>query len=115
MPACLARIDGLNWCHLRHSYLVIRAFEVVGPNRNLFRLIHSAQVKTRVMTFMHIPSTQFLCRIRNKPTSNSSGDVLLSEDDCSTFKRLAGDSNCRRLLATTVQNLNTASRRREKQ
>ena len=96
-------------------YLVVRVFEVFGSNRNLFRLIHSVQVKTRAETFMRVRSTQFLCRIQTEPTLSSSRDVLLSEDDWSTFKKLAGDTNRRRTLATAVQNLNTAHRKRGNQ
>jgi len=92
------------------SYLVIHAFEVVGPSRNLFSLIHSTQAKTRAKTFMHIPSSQFLCRIQESPTFDGSGNVILSEDDWSCFRKLASDLNCQK-LATAIKDLNTANRK----
>jgi len=93
------------------SYLIVHAFEVVGPSRNLFRLIHSTQTKTRAKTFMHIPSTQFLCRTRGSPTLDSSGDVILSEVDWTGFRGLAGSPNHCQKLATAIRDLNTANRR----
>ena len=93
------------------SYLVVRTFEVVGPSRNLFRLIHSTQAKTRAETFMHILSAQFLCRIQVSPTSDGSGNVILSEDDWSVFRKLAGDPTRRQKLATAIKNFNTANRK----
>jgi len=94
------------------SYLVVRAFEVVGPSRNLFRLIHSTQVKTRAETFMHIPSAQFLCRVQERPTLDGSGNFILSEDDWSVFQKLAGNPNRRQKLADAIRSLNAAGRKR---
>ena len=93
------------------SYLIVHAFEVVGPSRNLFRLIHSTQGKTRAETFMHIPSAQFLCRIQENPALDSLGNVILSENDWSVFRKLAGDPNRRQKLATAIKNISTASRK----
>lgn len=94
------------------SYLVVRAFEVVGPSRNLFRLIHSTQARARAETFMHLPSTHFLCRIQQRPAVDGPGNVILSEDDWSVFQKLAGDGNRRRAVATAITKLNTANRKR---
>ena len=93
------------------SYLVVRAFEVVGPSRNLFRLIHSTQVKARAETFMHIPSTQFLCRIQQQPILDSSGNVVVSDDDWLVFQKLAGDASLRKKLAAAIKKLSTAKRK----
>jgi hypothetical protein len=95
------------------SYLVIRAFEVVGGlSHNLFRLIHSSRVKTRAETFIHLPSTQFLCKTQQQPGFNNRENINLSDDDWSVFKRIAGNSTLRQTLATAIKDLNTASRRR---
>ena len=95
------------------SYLVVHAFEVVGPSRNLFRLIHSTQVKARAETFMHIPSTQFLCRIQQQPTLDSAGNVVVSEDDWLVFRKLAGDASLCKKLAPAIKKLSTARRKGE--
>lgn len=93
------------------SYLIVHTFEIVGLLCNLFRLVHCAQAKTRAETFMHIPSTQFLCRIQKKPTSDNSGNVTLSNVDWTVFQKLTNSPAHRQKLATAIKNLNTASRK----
>jgi len=61
------------------SYLVVHVFKVISPSHNLLSLIHSTQAKTRAKTFMHILSSQFLCRIQESPTLDGYGNVILSE------------------------------------
>jgi len=93
------------------SYLVVHAFEIAGPSRNLFRLVHFAQAHTRAETFIHIPSTQFLCRIQNEPNLDNSGNVILSDNDWTVFSGLAGNPDRRKMLEAAINALNTASRR----
>lgn len=93
------------------SYLVVRAYEVVGPSRNLFRLIHSTQAKARAETFMHLPSAQFLCRIQQQPILDGSGNIIVSEDDWSVFRKLAGDAGLRKKPAVAIKKLSAAKRR----
>ena len=115
VPTRLASIDDLNRCRLKISYLVVRAFEVVDPSCNLFRLTHSAQAKTRAETFMYIPSTQFLCRIQDESNLDGSGNVTLSERVWSVFQKLAGDPTRRETLAASMRSLNAASKKNGKQ
>ena len=115
VPTRLASIDDLNRCRLKISYLVVRAFEVVGPSCNLFRLTHSAQAKTRAETFMHsIPSTQFLCRIQDESNLDGSGNDTSSERDWSVFQKLVGDPTRRQTLAAAMRSLNVASKKNGK-
>ena len=93
------------------SYLVVRAFEVVDQSRNLFRLIHSTQARTRAETFMHISSAQFLCRIQRQPTFDGAGNAVLDKDDWSIFQKLASAAN-RQKLEMAIKNINATGRRK---
>ena len=88
------------------SYIAIRAYEVIG-NRNSFRSIHSAHAKLRALKFFHLPSTQFLCRTQDVPTTSSSGTLSLSEKDWRTFREMM---NCKKALAAVTKQLNALMR-----
>ena len=89
------------------SYIVICAYEGIGSGRKSFRSIHSAYANLRAHKFFHIPSTQFLCRTQDTPTTSTSGTLSLSERDSRTFREMG---NCKKALAEVTKKLNTSMR-----
>ena len=88
------------------SYIVVRTYEGIS-NRNSFRSIHSAHAKLRAHKFLHLPSTQFLCKTQDTPTITSSDMLSLSQKDWRSFKEMV---NCKKALADVTKKLNTSMR-----
>lgn len=88
------------------SYFVVRAYEGVG-NCNSFRLIHSARANLRAHTFLHLPSTHFLCRTQDKLITTSSGMLSLSDKDWRVFREMV---NCKAALAALIKQLGASMR-----
>lgn len=88
------------------SYIVVRAYEGIG-NHNSFRSIHSANAKLHAHKFLHLPSTQFLCKTQDIPTTSSSGMLSLSGGDWFTFREMV---RCKKALAEVTNKLNTSMR-----
>ena len=61
---------------------------------------------------MHIPSTQFLCRIQKESILDNSRNVILSKDNWTVFQKLAGDPTHRQELAMAIKNLNATAQKR---
>ena len=94
------------------SYLVIQAYEAPASGRtNLFRSLPNSQVTTRAdRAFLHVPATQFLCRLQDQPTSTTPGKLVLSERDWLVFQKVAGSLPLRENLANVIKELNAATR-----
>ena len=94
------------------SYLVIQAYEAVAPSRqNSFRSQPNSLITTRAnRAFLHIPATQFLCKLQDPPTFAAPGKLVLSERDWLVFRRVAGSPALRERLAEAIKKLNAAVR-----
>jgi len=97
------------------SYLVVQAYEAPAPSRtNLFRSLLNSQATTRAeRSFLHVPATQFLCRLQGPPTSTAPGKLVLSKDDWLVFQKVAGSSPLRENLAGAIKELNAATRKKK--
>lgn len=97
------------------SYLVVQAYEALSSGRgNQFRSLLSSLVKTRAdRGFLHIPGTQFLCRLQHTPVPIAAGKLALSETDFLVFQKLAGSSQLRENLANVIKELNKATRKKK--
>ena len=88
------------------SYLAVHAYEVIG-NRNSFQPIHLARANLQAHTFLHLPSTQFLCKTQENPAATSSDTFSLSDKDRRSFRELV---SCKVALAAVVKELNASMR-----
>ena len=97
------------------SYLVVQAYEAPAPNRtNLFRAGLKSQNTTRAeKAFLHIPATQFLCRLKDLSPSIVHGKVVLSEEGWLVFQKVASTSPLCEKLADVIKQLNVAIRGRK--
>ena len=93
--------------------VVVEAYEAPGT-RNQFRPLLNSQVKTRAAkAFLHVPVTQFLYRLQDKPLLNAPGGKLtLTDTDRQVFHRLAGTPSLREALSKAITQLAAATRRK---
>src|ERR1700689_2744572 len=61
------------------SYLVVQAYEEITSTRNSFRSIHRSKASIRAKTFMHIPSSQLLCRLQVEVKSVDLQTILVDD------------------------------------
>ena len=108
----MATIHKFNW---RNFHLVIQTYEAPASGRtNLFRSLLNSQVTTGAdRAFLYVPATQFLCRLRDQPTSTTLGKLVLSERDWLVFQKVAGSLPLRENLANVIKELDAATRRKE--
>lgn len=93
----------------------MQVYEAPAANRNnLFRSPPNSQVITRAdKAFLHVPSTQFLCKLQDIPNYTTPGKLILSENDWLVFKKVAGSVSLRENLAQVIKELNAAVRGRK--
>jgi hypothetical protein len=89
------------------SYLVVQAFEGTTSPRNRFRSIHRGKTSIRAETFMHIPSSQFLCRLQEEVKPIDAQTILVGDKDWTAFQKL---SKCSQPLREAIKKLNGATR-----
>ena len=71
----------------------------------------NSQLATRAeKAFLHIPATQFLCKLQDLPISTELGKFALSERDWLVFRKVASSSTLRDSLAEAIKELNAATR-----
>lgn len=94
------------------SYLVVRVYEAPTSGRtNQFRSLLNSQTITRAdRAFLHIPATQFLCRLQDPPAFTTPGKLVLSEKDWLVFQKVAGSLPLREKLAQAIKELNASAR-----
>lgn len=89
------------------SYLVVQAFEGTTAKRNRFRSIHRSKASIRAKTFLHIPSSQFLCRLQKEAKSVDAETILVGDKDWTAFQKF---SKCLQSLGEAIKALNGAVR-----
>ncbi|KAF9646213.1 hypothetical protein BDM02DRAFT_3189012 [Thelephora ganbajun] len=94
------------------SYLIVQAYEAPTSGRtNSFRSVLNSQVAMWAdRAFLHVPVTQFLCKLQDPPTSTMPGKLTLSGKDWLVFQKMAGSSSLRENLAKAIKELNAATR-----
>ena len=96
-------------------YLVVRVYETTASGHtNEFRSLLNSQTVTRAgWAFLHIPATQFLCRLQDLPTFTTPGKLILAKKDWLVFQKVAGSLVLREKLAEAIKELNAAARGRK--
>ena len=89
------------------SYLVVQAFEGTTKTRNRFRSIHRSKADIRAKTFLHIPSSHFLCRLQEKVISIDTQTIFVDDKDWTSFQKL---SKCSQSLGKAIGKLNGATK-----
>lgn len=87
------------------SYLVVQTFEKSTPMH--FRAVHRNKANIRANTFLHIPSTQFLCRLQEAVVFDNPQTIMIQEKDWTTFQKI---SKCSAALALAIKDLNGTMR-----
>ena len=95
------------------SYLVVQAYEAPSSGHtNQFWSLLNSQVKAQAdRAFLHVPATQFLCRLQDLPVPVVPGKLCLSAKDWLVFQKLAGSAPLREELAQAIKDLNGATRK----
>ena len=88
------------------SYLVVQVFEKMTL-RGQFRFIHQSKAGIRANTFLHLPSTQFLCKHQGEVQFLDTHTVLIAETDSTTFQRLSKSSSA---LGLAIKALNGSAK-----
>jgi hypothetical protein len=81
----------------------VQAFKKAVPKR--FQSIHHSKADIRAETLLHIPSTQFLCKLQKSVVFADIQTILADEKDWSTFQKL---SACSQALGLAIKTLNGA-------
>ena len=89
------------------SYLVVQAFEGTTTTRNRFRSIHRSKASIRAETFLHIPSSHFLCRLQEEVKSVDAQTILVGDKDWTAFQKF---HKCSQPLGEAIKRLNGATR-----
>jgi hypothetical protein len=89
------------------SYLVVQAFEGTTSPRNRFRSIHRSKTGIRAETFLHISSSQFLCRVQEEVKYIDTQTILVGDKDWTAFQKF---SKCSQSLGEAIKKLNGATR-----
>jgi len=92
------------------SYLVVQTFERM-TSANRFRSIHRDKANIRAETFLHIPSTQFLCRLQEEVKFTDPQTILVDKKDWLMFQKF---SKCLPALGSAIKELNSAAKGRKK-
>ena len=89
------------------SYLVVQAFEGTIATQNQFQSIHHSKASIRAKTFLHIPLSQFLCRLQEEVKSTHEQMILVGGKDWSVFQKF---SKCSESLGEAIKKLNGTMR-----
>ena len=89
------------------SYLVVQAFEGTTATRKRFRSIHRNKASIRAKTFLHVPSSHFLCRLQEEVKFVDTQTILVGDKDWTAFQKF---SKCSQPLGEAIKKLNGATR-----
>jgi hypothetical protein len=87
--------------------LVVQAFEGTTAARNRFRSIHRSKASIRAETFLHIPSSKFLCRLQEEVKYVDAQTILVGDKDWTAFQKFC---KCLQSLEEAIAKLNGATR-----
>jgi len=86
---------------------VVQAFEGSTTIRNRFRSVHRSKASIRAKTFLHIQSSQFLCRLQEEVKPVDAETILVSDKDLTVFQKFG---RCSGSLGEAIKKLNSATR-----
>lgn len=89
------------------SYLVVQAFEGTTTTRNRFRSVHRSKASIRAKTFLHTPSSNFLCRLQEEVKFADTQTILVGDKDYTAFQKFC---KCSQQLGEAIKKLNGATR-----
>ena len=92
-------------------YLIIQAYEALASSHtNLFRSLLNSQVTMWAdKMFLHVPATQFLCKLQDTPTLTTLRKLILSERDWLVFQKVAGSLPLCKDLEKAIRELSAAT------